>query len=287
MLTNLATVKSWLGITDTASDAQLTTLIAGVDEQVKRYCARNFERGTVAAKLLLGREDTEIVLDETPVEAILYCAGGRQQAVTISYPTGNFSAYITTNRTGTTTLRLVAGMVAADVAIIITDTLADLATKIAAAGWTATVADGYDDYPAHCLLDQETADGEAGDDLVLYGALTRVLLQRAEAAGVYRLAVRDDYQWRPENYGIDSDSEIRRVRPLVVIYTGGYQAADIPAGLTLIVIKICCDAWRTFGQAAGMKSERVGDYAYDKFDSASIASAVGPYMSALDQYRRV
>jgi hypothetical protein len=297
MLTDLATVKSWLGISVTTYDAQLTTLIAGVDEQIKRYCARNFEVGTVIAKLLVDRQNP-VVLDETPVEAILYSAVGRQQAITISHPTAQASVFVVAERNGLVKVRLVANMAATTISPAVTDTLSDLAADIVAAGWNAAVVTGFDTYPAHALLDQETGDAEADVDLVLEASLVPVILRRDQpAAGIYRLVcptgglygcfpVATDPVWLRENDQAWRNGDKDNL-PLVVVYTGGYQANALPAGLVLIAIKCCVDAWRTFGQAAGMKSESVGDYSYTKFDSAAIASAIGPYLGALDLYRRV
>jgi len=295
MLTSLANVKSFLGITDSTYDAQLTTLIAGVDEQVKRYCARNFEQGTVIAKLTVDRSNP-IVLDETPVQAILFAGAGQLEAITLSHPSERASAFITTERNGLSTLKLVAGMTAAVISPAIDDTLADLVADVVAAGWNADVETSLQDYPAHCLLDQETGDGDTDENLVLYGALTPVRLRREAAAGIYQLGFpssiyscfpsNSDPIWLRENDQRWRDAD-RDNLPLVVVYTGGYAAGSIPAGLVLIVNKCCCDAFRNLGSNAAMKSETVGDYSYDKFQEAQIASAIGPYMSALDLYKRV
>ena len=46
LLTDLASVKTWLGITTTGSDAQLTALIAAVSGSIRLYCNRNFGTAT-------------------------------------------------------------------------------------------------------------------------------------------------------------------------------------------------------------------------------------------------
>lgn len=145
MLTDLPTVKSFLGITNSTYDAQLNILIAGVCEEICRYCARNFEVGTVIAKLLVDRQNP-IVLDETPVEAILYSGAGRQVAMTIGHPTAQCSAFVVAERNGLVKVRLVANMAATTISPAVTDTLSDLAADIVAAGWTADVATGFDTY---------------------------------------------------------------------------------------------------------------------------------------------
>jgi hypothetical protein len=295
MLTTLAQVKSWLGITATTWDTQLTTLIAGVDEEVKRYCARNFEAGIAVCKTMLDH-DREVVLDDTPVRAILYSAVGQTGIMTLTYSGSNFSAYIRTGQYGATTLTLVRGMASTKLVIATTDTLASLATAInLVAGWTATVSSGYDTYPAMALIDQASGDCETGDNLTLYAAIHPVQLRRGEAEGIFAVDDVDQgwYDCQSFDWMVPDDAAGWRTAgqhsgALVVVYEGGYDPADIPAGLTLEVIKICCDAWRMFPNNAAMKSETVGDYSYDKGQVAvQIASAIGPHMGALDLYRRV
>ena len=276
MLTDLATVKAWLGITDTTYDTQLTALIAGVDDQVKRYCNRNFETGTVVAKFNL-QNNNEIVLDETPVTAVLYAGAGTQGAITISKAGANASAFFKTAKVGVSTLHLVSGMTDTQVAVNVTDTMDDLVANIVLEGWTAAVVSGYGEWPAHSLIDQETGDSESGQDITLFASLRPVVLKRTDTEGVYRFSLQDDGwgDWCVGGYYSGS---------MIVVYTGGY--ATVPAGLSLLVNQICCNAWRNFASNAAMKSEKVGDYAYTKFDSAETASSIGPFMTALDLWRR-
>jgi len=285
MLCSVATVKSWLGITASTWDTQLATLVAGVDEEVKRYLGRNIETCVRVYKTIL-ESDIEIVLDETPVQTVSYCATGSSCLLTLSYTGSNFSAYIRSGPTGVGVLSLVSGMTSTKIILGVTDTLGDLVTAInMIAGWTATVPVGTSTYPANCLLDQATGDSESGSSIVLVGAINPVVLARAEVEGVYRLgrnAMADGWTGTPSDRPYPG-----RCGTLVCVYTGGYDTADIPAGLTLEVIKICCDAWRMFPTNSAMKSESVGDYSYTKFDQAVVTSAIGPHMTALDLYRRV
>ena len=282
MLTSVATVKSWLGITASTWDAQLATLVAGVDEEVKRFCARNFESCTRVYKTILDH-DKEIVLDETPVQTVLYSATGSSCLLDLAFTGSNFSAYIRSGPTGCATLTLVAGMTATKLAIAATETLSGLAIAInLVAGWAASVPTGTGSYPANCLLDQATGDSESGNSVTLVGAINPVMLARGEAEGIFRIG-RDAWA---DGWASTGDAYPGRCGTLVVQYVGGYDPADIPAGLTLEVIKICCDAWRLFPTNSAMKSETVGDYSYTKFDQAVVTNAIGPHMTALDLYRR-
>jgi hypothetical protein len=264
MLTDLATVKSWLGITDTASDARLTALIAGVDSQVKEYCNRQFEQRTVVAKFVLDDND-QVVLDEHPVTTIFFA--GRGSNVGLSLGTANnYSVSITYDR-GSHYLHLIEGMVSTEISILVTDTLQDLAAKIVAAGWSCTVSTGYEEYPAVALFDQQTDYIYDGSEVDLYGAFTPLYMMRTTTPGLWLFP------------GITGS--------LVVVYQGGFAPGSLPAGLVLEVNKICCDAWKNMGINGAMKSESVGDYSYTKYEQASVASAIGAHLSALDLWKRV
>jgi len=287
MLTDLATVKGWLGITDVdlPRDARLTSLIAGVDEQVKRYCARQFEQADVILKQILDH-DHEIVLDEHPVQRVYYFGTGSHEVLMLTYSGANAQASFRVD-SGVGKLTLVAGMVATDIAVPVTLTMDQLATLIdLEAGWAASVAEGYEDYPANALLDQSAETEEAGTPFALRGALSVRRLVKGDVEGVFEIsggASLDEY-FGPATRGVSCTA------PMVCIYNGGYQTTPVnllPAGLVLLANKICCDAWRNFPNNAAMKAESVGDYSYTKFQEAQIASAIGPYMSALDLYKRV
>jgi hypothetical protein len=276
-LTSLATIKSLLGISVSTYDVALQMLIDGVCEEVQRYCARQFEDADFIFKTTLDNCN-EVVLDNHPVNAIYYAGTGKSIALDLTYSTGNAQASVSTiGDEGT--LSLIAALTKTDLTLSFSDTLQDVATAIGlVAGWTATVTTGYENYPANCLLDQACETEETGT-FVLYAAMSPHRLSRGEVDGIYTLSGAPC-----DEFFRDNDGGWCSVRNLVCLYNGGY--ATIPAGLTLIVNQICCDAWRNFNQNAAMKSETIGDYSYDK-DAAQIASAIGPYLSALDLYRRV
>jgi len=280
-LTTLPVVKSLLGITVSTYDVPLQMLIDGVCEQVIRYCARNFNATNVIFKNELDH-DPEIVLDETPVNSIMYFGTGSGCAIGLVCSGANAQASVRSTA-GAGILSLTSDMVTTDIPIPVGTTLADLDTLITAVPtWSATVESGYDDYPANALLDQSSETVEAGTEFYLKAALSPRKLVRHEAEGIY--VVKDGCGGR-DGWEDEDWRYCHLPLPFVCIYNGGY--ATVPAGLTLIVNQICCDGWRNFNNNAAMKSESIGDYSYTKFDAAQIASSIGPYMSALDLYKRV
>jgi len=278
MLTSLAVVKSFLGITVSTYDTQLNIVIAGVDEAIKRYCARNFEATNVIFKTAIESYDN-LVLDETPVNAIYYAGTGQSQVLDLSYTGANFQASVR-NDAGVGKLTLIADLTKTDITMAFDETLSELATAIGLiAGWTATLASGYDNWPANCLLDQSVETEESANTVSLRGAVHQKRLVRVGDEGIFHVAgagISCDF------WSIDGDPASPN---FVCLYNGGYTT--VPAGLTSLAIKICCDAWRNFANNAATRSETVGDYSYDKWPQSQIASAIGPYQSALDLYRRV
>jgi hypothetical protein len=286
-LTTLPVVKALLGITDSTHDIQLQALIDGVCEQICRYCARNFEKVDVALKLILD-QNNEIVLDETPVNHVYYFALGNSEVLLLTNTAANAQASFRVDPgPAFGKLTLVSGMVAVDIAVPITMTMAQLEVLInMEAGWAASVATGYDDYPANALLDQSAETEEAGTPFALRAALSTRRLIRGDVEGVFEISgcSFDEYF---DHYG---SRDVRAPSaPMVCLYNGGYTV--IPAGLLLVVNKVCCDAWLNFSSNAAMKSETIGDYSYEKWAGAGgaayIASAIGPFMGALDLYKRV
>jgi hypothetical protein len=276
-LTSLATIKSLLGISVSTYDVALQMLIDGVCEEVQRYCARQFEDADFIFKTTLDNCN-EVVLDNHPVNAIYYAGTGKSTALELTYSTGNAQASVSTiGDEGT--LSLIAALTKTDLTLSFSDTLQDVATAIGlVAGWTATVTTGYENYPANCLLDQACETEETGT-FVLYASTSPHRLSRGEADGIYTLSGN-----ALNEFFCNTDDQRPGVRNFVCLYNGGYAA--VPAGLTLIVNQICCNSWREFTSNPGMKSETIGDYSYERL-SPFVASAIGPYLSALDLYRRV
>jgi len=68
-LTTLSEYKTYAGITTTATDTRLTTLVSAADAFVKRYCGRSFESGPYT-QVYNGTGDESLQLTEYPVTSI-------------------------------------------------------------------------------------------------------------------------------------------------------------------------------------------------------------------------
>ena len=71
MISSLANVKSFLGITSTDHDTLLTALLDGAEDYVKSFCNREFEQNTSKTSTYDGDgASKDYLLEETPVNSI-------------------------------------------------------------------------------------------------------------------------------------------------------------------------------------------------------------------------
>jgi len=70
-LTATATVKTYMGITDTSSDTLIGTIVSSVDASIKRYLGRQIESASIASETVDGNGiDDFVVLSDWPVTAV-------------------------------------------------------------------------------------------------------------------------------------------------------------------------------------------------------------------------
>ena len=71
-LTTLATMKSELGITDSASDTYLERQINVVSQKIANYCNRNFKTQTYTLEKYEGNDELNFNLNNYPVTSVSY-----------------------------------------------------------------------------------------------------------------------------------------------------------------------------------------------------------------------
>ena len=69
-LTTLANVKSWLGVSSTDDDAQLTRLITAASDFVANYCSRTFASTVMSDRKYHGNGNSTLVLRNWPIISI-------------------------------------------------------------------------------------------------------------------------------------------------------------------------------------------------------------------------
>lgn len=299
-LTTLSNVKSYLGIenSDTTYDAFLTRLINAVSESIELYCNRHFDRDVysfmsfgsdfirtphnpdlwgadfgdnVVNYPTIATRGEDIVLDNMPINAVLYAAYGIQPVIEITY---DGSAAGSIDVVATEKVILVENLVQTEIDLTDVMSVQDVIDAIdALANWTASAADAdYTAFPARSLLNRyvgpEEEDGGAGDLHLCAAHHPFRLLRQTE--GLYRANVK-----------VGSNTTI------LVLYDGGYDEEDLPPSLVEVASKAVADAFRGIGRESELKHEKVGDYDYTKFGDKGAFSYVRPYEAQLDLFRRV
>jgi hypothetical protein len=299
-LTTLALVKPRLGIetADTTYDAILTSLINAVSESFELYCGRNFDRDTYAAVQFgsdylrqpwnpdlwdgfddawstvnyptIAKKGEDIVLDNMPINAVLYAAYGIQPVINIVY---GGSAAASIDVVSSEKIVLIENLTQTE--IVLTDAMdvQDVIDRITAeANWTATAADAdYTAFPAKSLLTRyigpEDPDGATGDLYLCAAVYPFRLIKQTE--GLYR-----------------SNIQIGSNTTMLILYDGGYDTADLPASLVELATKAVTDAFNGLKREADLKGETIGDYKWERFKENPF-SYFGAYITQLDLFRRI
>jgi hypothetical protein len=278
-LTSLATVKSYMGISDTSQDAKLTMLLTAATQAIENYCDRVFASESMV-DYFDGKHDWRhgfVHLKRMPVTSISRIATEPFQVLTVKHESD--SVQIATVQVTTTGVTLVATASAVATTTALTfaayPTLAEMASAIAAAGFTATVASGYDYWPsAYLRIPQGALNAKAGG--LTNGAWLYTYIRDLSVA---RIDYDEGtiYGYFPEGV---SETEVR--------YTAGY--ATIPSDVQTaccMVVKGMNDASKIDGNLA---YEKLGDYSWGRRTDSELSPTTAIMADAiplLAKYRRV
>ena len=261
-LTDKDKVKEYLGIpaSDTSKDDMIDDIISAVCAEMELYCEREFALDTYTEQINGNGED-RVRLRNTPIEGILYSAKGRTSLIEITY-NGVKTGFIDVQEKE---IRLTDGLSQTDIAIGDDDTIADVVASIDADGsCSATVQDSeLGNYPGRILTQRTYSILESGDCADLVGPTSCIYL-REENDGLYL-----------------SSSTIENL--CIVLYNGGYAPDAVPAGLEQLATQISADTYKSLGQQANLKSEKIGDYSYQM--NNNISTVMEAYSTRLDFYR--
>lgn len=299
-LTTLSRVKAYLGIatSTTTYDTMLTSLINAVGDSFEMYCGRKFGRDNYAVMQFgseftrtpwfpdlyndadnawgvtnyptIAKQGEDIVLDNMPVNAVLYAAYGVQPVIELTY---SGSAAATVDVTAAEKIILIENLTQTEITLTDAMDIQDVIDLInAEANWAAAVSPSdYTGYPARAILNRYVgptdSDGTIGDMYLCAAVQPFRLLRQTE--GLYRA-----------NCRIGSNTT------MLIIYDGGYDDEDLPASLTELATKATADAFNSLKREADLKGETIGDYKWERF-SENPFSYYGAYISQLDLFRRV
>jgi len=278
-LTTLATLKSWLSITDSASDALLESAIDRATALIEAVCDRELKART-HYEWAMPRGERSLVVRHSPIVSVDLVAYGRTPAMAITSDTSATDVVATVGFDGSI-LRLY---------------------KVAADGTTSTASLSVSTYATTSALVSEIQSAVSG--------WSATLTQNAYARSLYRVGGRSAVSAAVTlNYPIDSAAEyevdhssgtihvtvdrfpvsmgdLNRFPsgffPVFVQYAGGY--ATIPADLEQVAIDVAADLYRERLVDKSVNSEALGDYNYSRRAAEEL---LGVYVGRLAPYREI
>ncbi len=295
-LTSLENVKSYLGITSTDNDSEITRLINAVTYRIETYCSRRFKTRSYTLERYTCKD---IYVDNWPIISVERVAVGTKNSLTITNTdSGAYSATCSITRSAdplpaNTHIKLSVngGSNGGDTSIAFADyaTLTLLAAQINDQdNWTATVVADMGIWASDELIQigsSECLNQEIGlevpdrreDDYLL-----------DEQSGLISLNSYQQYYY-PHHGSYDLDIGYtggHKHRSIVYVdYTGGF--ATIPADLEQIAIEIVGTVFKKRKLNENVKSEKIGDYEYTLGGGVDVNSAVIARAAELNLWRRL
>lgn len=275
-LTSLATVKVYMGITDTTQDTKLTALLTAATEAIENYCDRTFAEESIV-EYLDGRDNWRngyVHLKRMPVSSITRIASRPESAIAVTNTAAAVSiATIRVTTTGVILTSIASGVTTTTTLLFATyPTLTTLAAAIAGtSGWTATVTATYDTWPSSYLRQPQGALGAATGNT---RSVAELLIYTDELP-----AARIDYD-EGTIWGFFPEG----VQQVEVRYTAGY--ATIPDA----VQQACCMVVKTMNDQskndATLQYEKLGDYSWGRRTDQLITLENAIFADALPLLRK-
>jgi hypothetical protein len=264
-LTTVDNVKAYLKtpVPNTA-DELIQSLINAVCDRIEIYCNREFAKAQYS-EFQSGSGDALLILPNTPINAVLFAATGRQDLIDVTY-TGSGTASIEVQEFK---IVIVEDLAFQEIEITTTFKISDVVTAIdGLTNWTAAVVDAdYDSCPAKTLTRRSyQLKGSSDTEIRLSGAVSSIsLLRRAD--GLY-----------------DLSRTIGNGTPIIVIYNGGYATDDFPPALVDTATKMSAELFQSTQREQGLDSEKIGDYSWKATELKAVFAANS---AQLDLFRRM
>ena len=249
------------------ADHIIEPLVEAASAAIERYCNRVFA-STSHSEFRDGDGSSIVMMDNFPITAVSRVSAYPTAALQVwnTDDTTNSRASVAVTSTGLTLVRVASGVMTTS-----TLTFAAYPTIVAmqgainalAAGWAAVVVTGWSSWASADLLEQGARPCLAAyADCELMGAeITCTGVE--DGAGHIRLAE-----------SISSGS-----RNILVEYTAGF--ATVPADVQLACATMVSNAYHALERDGGLRTERLGDYAFAAQDDAiftpQVRRLLGPY----------
>lgn len=250
------------------SDAQLEHAAAAGSSAVEAYCGRSFLAAT-RREWLQGSGEAGMALNHYPVQAIYRISTSWGPVARLRSLTSAFNISANVRPDGIVLSTATAGGI--DVRTVTWDslpvaTLADLAAVLASQTPEWWALDLLKDDSVY-ILTPDMYSG--GGDIELQGAANWDNIAHFSLDGrVLRTAGR----WPQRVY---------------IEYLAGYEQADIPAAVRQAAFQMAKTALDATAHGSGIKSETIGDYKYELFDTSGRTELPGNITSLLEPWRNI
>jgi len=272
MIINLSTYKSLTNTTVATDDAYLTAIIPNVCDIVETYCDRHFDANNYQFWTTI---TDSIITDEYPIIKLIM-AGQQQKVAVLSWPTtSDYSVEICSDKVVVTDTKSY-GLATDYYTFATNTTLAALKISIED-DWDITVAieTGYTDF--------NTALLKTGTQQTWYGAVRYNANYRIQDNTIRFMKLEDAIE---AQFGFDSFIP----NCFFVYYRAGYEYADMPKGLQLVVANIVKDILylSKMGGKGMLKSETITNYSYTNWNPSEydIKNVINNYADGLDPWRK-
>jgi len=265
-LTNVESLKDYIGIDTTVYDGILIDILDAVSAQIERYCGRTFTQADYTEFRTFESDGTvQFKVRNHPVTKVYFAATGNTEMVEVLFNAQDTTMYqtyldttslIVSQADGTTTNTFAL----ADYADI--EALFDAVAAIYT-GFTITyAADWYKQLPPWALIPSAYAsvDNYATTGQSFWGAEESLNLVKADPSDrLFRVP------------------RVRENMPVIIRYQAGY--ATIPYDLQMMCKKLAQGVWERSGSGSGVTQdenrEKVGKYEVEKSTGASLTKAGG------------
>ncbi len=248
-LVTLTAVKEYLGVTGTAEDSRLNSLITYVSGRITEECDVTFITEDFTERYDGNGTDT-LILDHFPIIKIDKLSIGEMAVMTIVNESSDaLEAFVKIDSTGI--VLTIEGGANDGVDTISLDTYTTLGTVVTAINavgkdWTATISiSDYDDYPSEHLITDATNFHCLDSSITLYFPSTPL----------------SDYIVYPNRGWIQYDWKFPKGnRNIYIEYNAGY--ASIPSALQFATVELIAWAYKNSKRDPTLRSERLGDHSW-------------------------
>ena len=248
-ITDLESVKRYIGVTGTADDRLLDALTLQACVMVQRYLLTDVVRQSYAKEVHNGDGYTRLTLKNYPVVEVERVAVDVDNVMTIEYGSADAShATVQVTKNAVKLRKVVSGVVTRNTLAFSDYVTIDLLTTAvdALTNWDATIVTGFTGYPTSELVSMPAWTAKE----------KKATLSMPDETDVDVSVEHEDWGIIYNPYGFS-----RGHANIFVDYTAGWS--PIPEPIESAVWELAKVMWSSSNRDFSMKREKIGDYEYE------------------------